>query len=154
MIRRPPRSTLFPYTTLFRSLAEDGVRAGAAGLALGVGAGGAAILGASLTYGLYAMAVAAGSGAFLLVQMIIGRKIHAGATFMLAAALVTALLAAAAMILAQVPWYAVVALALVPLAASLPVRAGAPVWLQAVLLSFFGLFMAGIACALAWHAGG
>src|SRR5260221_3408604 len=30
MIRRPPRSTLFPYTTLFRSLnssqAEDGIR--------------------------------------------------------------------------------------------------------------------------------
>src|SRR3712207_8104745 len=25
MIRRPPRSTLFPYTTLFRSLAEDGL---------------------------------------------------------------------------------------------------------------------------------
>src|SRR2546422_4035677 len=24
MIRRPPRSTLFPYTTLFRSLAEGG----------------------------------------------------------------------------------------------------------------------------------
>src|SRR2546421_997716 len=23
MIRRPPRSTLFPYTTLFRSMAED-----------------------------------------------------------------------------------------------------------------------------------
>src|SRR5256885_11405233 len=31
MIRRPPRSTLFPYTTLFRSLAVD---EGAAGLAL------------------------------------------------------------------------------------------------------------------------
>src|SRR2546430_12645539 len=26
MIRRPPRSTLFPYTTLFRSHPEDGVR--------------------------------------------------------------------------------------------------------------------------------
>src|SRR5947208_11110750 len=26
MIRRPPRSTLFPYTTLFRSLAQDDVR--------------------------------------------------------------------------------------------------------------------------------
>src|SRR3954462_2017330 len=26
MIRRPPRSTLFPYTTLFRSLAESGYR--------------------------------------------------------------------------------------------------------------------------------
>src|SRR3989475_9354200 len=25
MIRRPPRSTLFPYTTLFRSLGEPGI---------------------------------------------------------------------------------------------------------------------------------
>src|SRR2546429_717535 len=25
MIRRPPRSTLFPYTTLFRSMIHDGV---------------------------------------------------------------------------------------------------------------------------------
>src|SRR2546430_7741006 len=33
MIRRPPRSTLFPYTTLFRSRADD-LRAGA-GRALG-----------------------------------------------------------------------------------------------------------------------
>src|SRR3989442_4031004 len=28
MIRRPPRSTLFPYTTLFRSLREEFERAG------------------------------------------------------------------------------------------------------------------------------
>src|SRR2546422_1986744 len=28
MIRRPPRSTLFPYTTLFRSLDADGILAG------------------------------------------------------------------------------------------------------------------------------
>src|SRR3712207_7506032 len=28
MIRRPPRSTLFPYTTLFRSLLERGARRG------------------------------------------------------------------------------------------------------------------------------
>src|SRR3712207_7758935 len=28
MIRRPPRSTLFPYTTLFRSLAVGMIRAG------------------------------------------------------------------------------------------------------------------------------
>src|SRR2546425_6815395 len=27
MIRRPPRSTLFPYTTLFRSLTETAIRA-------------------------------------------------------------------------------------------------------------------------------
>src|SRR2546429_7135357 len=35
MIRRPPRSTLFPYTTLFRSLGEEqGEVAGAAGTRL------------------------------------------------------------------------------------------------------------------------
>src|SRR3712207_7874200 len=36
MIRRPPRSTLFPYTTLFRSARLDGYRAGlgAAGVAV------------------------------------------------------------------------------------------------------------------------
>src|SRR3712207_7944376 len=28
MIRRPPRSTLFPYTTLFRSIGGDGLRLG------------------------------------------------------------------------------------------------------------------------------
>src|SRR3989441_10319449 len=36
MIRRPPRSTLFPYTTLFRSLYVNMVRAGEAGGVLDV----------------------------------------------------------------------------------------------------------------------
>src|SRR3712207_8178098 len=35
MIRRPPRSTLFPYTTLFRSVADDGQAAEAEGRADG-----------------------------------------------------------------------------------------------------------------------
>src|SRR3989449_8317735 len=35
MIRRPPRSTLFPYTTLFRSLCQDGSLDKAAQLAAG-----------------------------------------------------------------------------------------------------------------------
>src|SRR5690348_18170442 len=33
MIRRPPRSTLFPYTTLFRSLQQDQVAAWSTSLA-------------------------------------------------------------------------------------------------------------------------
>src|SRR2546427_12882866 len=36
MIRRPPRSTLFPYTTLFRSLREDADRLPEHGLGAGV----------------------------------------------------------------------------------------------------------------------
>src|SRR5687768_17746823 len=37
MIRRPPRSTLFPYTTLFRSDGDAGAAAGRAGEVAGVG---------------------------------------------------------------------------------------------------------------------
>src|SRR5256885_13202727 len=36
MIRRPPRSTLFPYTTLFRSVERGNQRAQLAGLVVGV----------------------------------------------------------------------------------------------------------------------
>jgi len=135
-------------------LAGDSVRTAASGLALGLGTGVAAIFGAALTYGLYGVAVAAGSGAFLLVQMITGKRSHAGATFTLSATVVTILIAAAAMILAELPWYSVVVLALVPLAVTLPVPAGAALWLQAVLTSLYGFVVAAIACALAWHAGG
>src|SRR3712207_8863184 len=37
MIRRPPRSTLFPYTTLFRSFAETRVGGGSESRGHGVG---------------------------------------------------------------------------------------------------------------------
>src|SRR3712207_6918543 len=37
MIRRPPRSTLFPYTTLFRSLARPGTATVGAIVAMGLG---------------------------------------------------------------------------------------------------------------------
>src|SRR3712207_7008356 len=40
MIRRPPRSTLFPYTTLFRSATEAAVGAGVPAGAIGLVAGG------------------------------------------------------------------------------------------------------------------
>jgi hypothetical protein len=135
-------------------LASDGIRAGAAGLALGAGAGVAAILAASLTYGLYAIALGAGSGAFLLPQMITGRKAQAGMTFLLPATLLAGLIAAGTMVLAELPWYAVLTLGLVPVAARLPLPAGAPAWLQAVLSSLYGFIVAAAACALAWHAGG
>src|SRR5258708_23289633 len=36
MIRRPPRSTLFPYTTLFRSRFRTGVRQSVLSLAVGL----------------------------------------------------------------------------------------------------------------------
>src|SRR2546422_11607858 len=48
MIRRPPRSTLFPYTTLFRSLAQLMARHGRGDLGTLPGGGAAGGLGAGL----------------------------------------------------------------------------------------------------------
>src|SRR5258707_2976447 len=55
MIRRPPRSTLFPYTTLFRSaVADHAQRMAVAGLGHGIGADVAA--GAALVLHHYGLA--------------------------------------------------------------------------------------------------
>nr|MDP2192369.1 hypothetical protein [Rhodoferax sp.] len=131
-------------------LSGHGVRAGAAGLGLGLGTGIAAIIGASASYGLYAIALGVGAGAFLLPQMITGKKTEAGATFMLTTALIAGLIAAGAMVLADLRWYSVLVLALVPVAATLPVPEKAPLWLQAVLVSLYTFVVAGVACALSW----
>jgi hypothetical protein len=132
-------------------LAAHAVRAGAAGLGVGLGLGIASVLAASATYFLYGVALGAGSGAFLLLQMVRGKPGCAGATFTLPAMLITGLVGAAAMILALLPWYSLLVLALVPVGARLPVPPKAPAWLQAMLLSFYAFVIAGIACILAWH---
>src|SRR3712207_8419831 len=56
MIRRPPRSTLFPYTTLFRSDGYQMAVKGRAGAALGMAAIGSFIAG---TVGVVALMLAA-----------------------------------------------------------------------------------------------
>jgi len=132
-------------------LSGHGVRAGAAGLGLGFGAGIGAILGASASYGQYGIALGAGAGAFLLPQMITGKRTDAGATYMFTAALIAGLIAAGAMVLAQLRWYSVLVLALVPVAATLPVPEKAPLWLQAILVSLYTFVVAGAACALNWQ---
>jgi len=132
------------------ALRGDAVRAGAAGLALGLGVGAAAIIGASVKYGSLGIALAAASGAFLLPQMIMGRGIHAGTTFTLPTALTCGLIASGAMVLAQVPWYAALALALIPAATRLPLPQRAPLWVQAAIASLYGLAVAAGACYLAW----
>jgi hypothetical protein len=136
------------------ALQAQPVRAGGAGLGLGLGTGVAAILGASAVYGLYGIALGAGAGAYLLVQMMRGRTIPAGAVFALPAALAAALLGAGAMLLAQLAWYALAVLLLVPAAAFLPLPQKQPVWLQSVVVSLYTFAAAAVAWVLAWQYGG
>jgi len=133
---------------------ENSVRAGAIGLGLGAGAGVAGVLGGSALYGSYAIALGAGATAFLLWQMITGKRVAAGATFILPATIVPGLLLAGTMILAQLPWYTLAGFALLPLATLLPFPEKAPVSVQATVASTYALVVAAGACAMAWYAAG
>jgi len=135
------------------SLQDQAVRAGAAGLFLGLGAGVGAVLGASALLGQYGMALGAACGAFLLLVMILGKRVVAGATFTLTASVVASLLAAGAMLLAQLPWTSLAALALIPLAVRLPLPEKSPAWLQAIVASLYALVPAACAWFLAWQSG-
>lgn len=135
-------------------LSEHPIRAGAAGLGLGLGVGISAVLGASALYGIYGVSLGATAGAFLLPQMLSGKKYEAGATFTLPLTLTGGLLAAATLILAQLPWYSLLALAFIPLAARLPAPEKSPLWVQAVTISACTLAVAAAAIALTWQSGG
>jgi hypothetical protein len=135
------------------SLHDRPVRAGAAGLFLGLGAGVGAVLGASALLGQYGMALGAACGAFLLLVMILGKNVVAGATFTLTAAVVASLVAAGALLLASVPWMSLLLVALVPLAVRLPLPESSPAWIQAIVASLYALVPAAGACVLAWQAG-
>jgi hypothetical protein len=132
------------------SLAGKPVRAASAGLALGLGSGICAVLAASALYGQYGIATGAACGAFLLLQMMLGRGVAAGATFALTAALLTGLFGAAAMLLASLPWYALALLVLIPVGARVPLPRQAPVWLQAILASICAMLPALAAFYLTW----
>ncbi len=133
------------------SLHYDSARAGAAGLALGLGAGVSAVLGASALIGQYGMALGAACGGFLLLLMIFGPRVSAGISLTLTASVLAALLSAGAVLLAQLHWASLAALALVPVFVRLPLPAS-PLWMRPVVASVYGLLAAGGACALAWLA--
>lgn len=138
---------------LVHKLHEDGVRAGAAGLGIGLGSGFASILGASAVYGLYGIALAAGAGAFLLVQMLTNRRAAAGVALTLPLAVAGALLAAGTALLAKLAWYAIIPLVLIPLAVRLPLPQKGGLWLQAIVASMYALGLAAVAWVLAWQFG-
>jgi hypothetical protein len=135
-------------------LSQHPIRAGAVGLGLGVGVGVSAVYSASALYGQYGISLGAAAGAFLLPQMLSGIRYEAGATFTLPLTLTAGLLAAATLILAQLPWYSLLALAFIPLAARLPAPERSPLWIQAVAVSACTLAVAAAAIGLAWQSAG
>ncbi len=131
------------------------VRAGAAGLALGLGTGIAALLGASATLGMFGAALGAAAGAYLLIHMLSNSYLPCGYVFTLPLALVSGLAGVLAVISAELPWYALIALAAIPPAAHyVPVSGRPALWVQSLLLSAAPLLLAAVAVFLTWRVAG
>jgi hypothetical protein len=136
------------------SLREDPLRTGAAGLGLGLATGIIALMSASIGFMTSGISVAASSGALLLVYMITARPALPGWLGTLTIGVMIALFAEGALMLAKLPWYALVLLLLVPLAVRLPVNANAPVFVRVVVLSLYALVAAIAPIAAVWFAPG
>ena len=134
-------------------LRDDGIRAGAAGLGLGLATGISGVLSASIGYLLGGMAVAAAAGAMLLVQVLIARRaIRPGYTGTLTIAALAANFAAGTLMLAELPWYALPLIVVIPLSMLLPLPGEARLFTRAVVASLYALAAAALPILAAWYA--
>ncbi len=134
------------------SLRDDPLRTGVAGLGLGLAAGIAAVISASIGFLLAGVAVAASAGALLLYWVVTSRPIAPGLLGTLSIGVMIALFAEGTFMLAQMPWYALAALLLVPLAVRLPVNESGSTFARAFVLTLYALGAASIPVAAAWIA--
>jgi hypothetical protein len=137
---------------LMLRLRDDGLRTGASGVGLGLAAGIAALLSASIGYFMAGIAIAAGAGAMMLVQLARREPIAAGALGALSIAVPVALGAAGTFMLAQLPWYALPALVLVPAFVPLPSPANGGIWVRSIVFGVVALVAAAVPVLAAWLA--
>jgi hypothetical protein len=133
-------------------LRDDGLRMGAAGLSLGLATGIAGVVSASLGALIAGVAIAAGCGAMLIVQITRSSMLVPGFTGAVSIGLLCSLIAAGTHLLAELPWYALPLMLLIPVAASLPVAEHRPLIARAAIVSGYALTAAIIPIGAAWYA--
>ena len=133
-------------------LRDDGIRAGAAGLGLGLAASIGGILSASIGALVAGAAIASACAAMLIVQVALSRMLAPGFTGTLPVGLLVALIAAGTQQLALLPWYALPLLLLVPLAAAMPVSHHRSPIVRATILAGYALAASALPIGAAWYA--
>ena len=135
-------------------LSEEPLRAASAGTALGIGTGGAALVGASALLGQFGLALGCAAAAHLLIQMVSNRPLPTGRTFTLPLAMIAGLTGCVAVLSAKLPWYALPILAGIPLVAGLVPLPNQSVRIQSLLLTLLTLAFAGGAIYVTWRVTG
>ena len=136
------------------TLQGDSSRAGSAGVALGLGSGGCALLGGSALLGQFGLAVGAAAGAYLLIQILTNNRLPCGRSYTLPLSLICGLISCLAVVTTQLPWYALAPLAAIPVIAKIPVSEKLQLWVQSLLLSIATLACAAGAVYLIWRVAG
>lgn len=135
---------------LMLRLRADGLRTGAAGVGLGLAAGIGALWSASIGYFMAGIAIAAASGAMMLVQLARREPVAAGALGALSIGIPIALGAAATFVLAQLPWYALPALLVIPAAVMLPSPSASGTFARSLVFGLVALGAAAVPLLAAW----
>lgn len=136
------------------TLYESPVRAASAGFTLAMGTGLAVLIGSSASLGQLGLALGSAALAYLLIMFVSNSHLSCGRVFTLPLALISGLVGCLAVFTATLPWYALPALAAIPLVARIPVSDRMGVWVQSTLLVLVTLVFAGIAVYLSWRING
>jgi hypothetical protein len=135
-------------------LRDDSVQAGAAGWGLGLGAGLTAWLTASALPGKFALAVGSASAAYLFIQIFSSQRLPAGRIYVLPAALITGLAAAAAVMLGTLPWIVLPVLAAIPLMVRLQLSKQMSLRGQVLLAATLATIPAAVCVFIVWRSAG
>ena len=122
-------------------------RAGAAGVGLGVATGTIALLGGAKVLSLWGFGLAAGSGGFLIIAIMLGKRLAAGTALTLSTGVIGSVLAVAVALQRSLPWYHAALFAAIPLAVRLPVPPRSP-GAQASMALLYALAAAALVCLL------
>lgn len=135
-------------------LDQEPLRAASAGTALGIGTGAAALVGASALLGQFGLAIGSAAAAHLLIQMFTNQTLSTGRVFTFPLALITGLTGCIAVLSARLPWYALIILAGIPLAARLVPLPGKSIRTHSLQLLMLTFAIAGGAVYLTWRSAG
>jgi hypothetical protein len=133
---------------------KEPLRAASAASALGIGTGGAALVGASALLGQFGLALGSAAGAHLLIQMVGNKPLPTGRTFTFPLAMISGLTGCVAVLSAQLPWYALPILAAIPFVAWFAPLPRLSVRMQSLLLSLLTFAFAVGAIYVTWRVAG
>jgi hypothetical protein len=130
------------------------IRGAATSLVLGLAAGGLALLGASALLAQFGIAVAAGAGAILLVQVFTRGEAKLPGMLVLPGAVIAGLIGLLAVFTGSLPWFCLIPTLAIPWAALLVPQRGRNPWLAGLLVTLAAAIPMLLALALAWTRAG